>query len=426
MLAPALLFAVLFFLLPVLMTAVFSFTTMSTATGISGGRYQISPASLRVLAVDFQLPELADQLATQHYLIDAAGLQTLANQRWPADLIDEIRSALGDQTFTQRRDLERALRQLRHRPHSVREIKAIAEVFQHSVGTDPFDSQESLLAAIDHAGLILSPTQQQAVIASSYTGWRWSSENYRRMLALPDTRKALINTLIYVFLTLTLFNIGYALCLALMTHYLPPRSGAFFRGLWLLPRISPPVLYVLLWKWLAWDTGFISALTAMFGMAPKNWMLDSAANAWVFIILINGFVGASMGMLVFASAIKAIPQTQFWASEVDGVSRWQQIRYIILPQLRWPILFVTCYQTLSLLASFDLILLATNGGPGGTTEVWSLKAYHTALNNYAGNLQYGYGAALAMVLVAIGLILSLLYLRIFNFRQLVGKPRIEI
>ena len=93
--------------------------------------------------------------------------------------------------------------------------------------------------------------------------------------------------------------------------------------------------------------------------------------------------------------------------------------------MRWPILFVTCYQTLSLLASFNEILLATNGGPGNATEVWALSAYHTALRNYAGNLEYGLGAAMALVLVVIGVMLSLLYLRVFNYGTLVAKPLIE-
>ena len=85
-----------------------------------------------------------------------------------------------------------------------------------------------------------------------------------------------------------------------------------------------------------------------------------------------------------------------------------------------------CYQTLSLLTSFEYILLATDGGPGGSTEVWALHAFHAALRNYAGNLQYGYGAALAMVLVGIGLTLSCLYLKLFRFKDLVARPRIEI
>ncbi|MEE9569079.1 MAG: sugar ABC transporter permease, partial [Candidatus Binatia bacterium] len=125
------------------------------------------------------------------------------------------------------------------------------------------------------------------------------------------------------------------------------------------------------------------------------------------------------------SAITAIPKQILYASEVDGASRWQQIRHIILPQLKWPILFVTVYQTLSLLTSFEQILLSTDGGPGSTTEVWALSAYHNALDNYWGNLQYGYGAAQALVLVVIGIIMSVIYLRFFRFQELVRRPRIE-
>ena len=132
-----------------------------------------------------------------------------------------------------------------------------------------------------------------------------------------------------------------------------------------------------------------------------------------------------MGMLIFSSAIKAIPSTLFHASEVDGATRMQQIWHIILPQLRWPILFITSYQTLSLLTSFEYILLATDGGPGGATEVWALTTYMKALSNYGGALQYGYGAALSLVLVVIGITLSLIYLRLFNFNDLTAKPKIE-
>ena len=127
---------------------------------------------------------------------------------------------------------------------------------------------------------------------------------------------------------------------------------------------------------------------------------------------------------VFVS-IKAIPTSMLYASEVDGANRWQQVRHIILPQMRWPILFMTSYQTLSLLTSFEYILLATDGGPGRATEVWALAAYHTALNNYGGNLQYGLGAAYALALVFIGIGLSVVYLRLFNFKELLAKPRIE-
>ncbi len=425
-LAPAMIFVVLFFLAPVVLTAVFSFTNMSTATGITGGAWQISPSTLQTLASREGLPDLAERLGKRVFVVDEAGLEALAAEGADPALVAELGEKLLGKPFDDRRAFEREIKKLKNRPRRVREIKKLSAHFERSVVGQRFDSAEALVAAVRGVGLTLAPQEAEALSRAAYTGWTWTTENFRRMVAIPDTRRTLINTLFYVFSTLILFNTGFAMVLAIATHYLPERSAGVFRTIWLLPRVLPPVLYVLMWKWLAWDTGFLSALLDDFGIRPRNWMLDTAANAWVFVILINGFVGASMGMLIFSAAIKAIPEQIFYASEVDGASRWQQIRHIILPQLRWPILFITTYQTLSLLASFEYILLATEGGPAGATEVWSLKAYLTALNNYAGNLAYGYGAALALVLVVIGITLSVAYLFFFDFRSQTRPPRIEI
>ncbi|MBX4870419.1 carbohydrate ABC transporter permease [Rhizobium bangladeshense] len=422
MIAPAAIMIVLFFLMPVVLTAVFSMTNMTTATGISGGAYQIAPSSLNTLKS--VMPDIAYEMAEPRYAIDEAGLKAVEGLGLAPGIAAELRAKHAGEVFPTRREAERMLKDLAERP-STREVKQISEQFNRSIVNTRFDSKGQLFSALDTLGLKLTPEQKETVARASYTGWTWTTDNFSRIATSPDMARVLFNTALYVALVLTLFNVGYALLLAIWTHYMPPRPASIFRGIWLLPRITPVVIYILLWKWLAWDSGFISVLMGKFGYPAKNYLLDTAYNAWFFVVLINGFIGASMGMLVFSSAMKAIPKSQFYASEVDGASRWQQIRYIILPQMRWPILFVTCYQTLSLLASFNEILLATNGGPGNTTEVWALAAYHTALRNYAGNLEYGLGAAMALVLVVIGVTLSLLYLRVFNYRTLVAKPLIE-
>jgi inositol-phosphate transport system permease protein len=145
------------------------------------------------------------------------------------------------------------------------------------------------------------------------------------------------------------------------------------------------------------------------------------------VILINGFVGASLGMLVFTSAIETIPIDLIRAARVDGANAWQIVRRITLPLLKWPILFVLVYQAMSLMASYEYILLTTNGGPGlYGTEVWSLWAFHTALNSYYGNLQIGLGAAMAAFLVLGSLVVSFVLLRLFRFGDLVSEPRVEI
>jgi inositol-phosphate transport system permease protein len=59
------------------------------------------------------------------------------------------------------------------------------------------------------------------------------------------------------------------------------------------------------------------------------------------------------------------------------------------------------------------------------TEVWSLWAYHKALNNYYGNFQYGFGAALAAVLVVVGIIFAIIYLKFFKFGELIKEPLID-
>lgn len=424
-LAPAFIFVVIFFLAPVALTAVFAFTNMSSATGITGGAYVVKPSVLKRLENDGFDAAAISALSRSTYAVSDFTLSRATAAGVDELIVSEITSRFSGQEFEGRKEFERALKSLDNAPRTTRRLKGLAVHFESNILNRRFETPEDLHQAVAELGVKMAPDAQDTLAKSTYSGWTFTTDNFARIFSSSSTMGILINTIIFVFVTLTLFNTGFALVLAVTTHYLPSRQAALFRLIWFLPRITPPVLYVLLWKWLAWDTGFISTVLSPFGVDPRNWMLDTPLNAWTFLILLSGFVGASFGMILFSSAIAAIPKGLFWASQVDGASRWQQVRYVILPLLRWPILFVTSYQTLSLLTSFEYIFLATNGGPGSSTETWALSAYHSALFSYTGNLQYGLGAALALILVVLGVILSLLYLRIFNFDTLVGKPRIE-
>lgn len=262
-----------------------------------------------------------------------------------------------------------------------------------------------------------------------------SLENYTKLFSDRFFPKILRNTFFYVAVTLTVFNVGMALLVALLTTHIDRKAGFFFRVLWLLPRITPPVIYIMMWKRLGGPApfGIINSFLAWFGIEGINWIGSSKAlfagisPAWVFVILTNGFIGASWGMIIFTSAIEAIPKDYLMASKVDGAGVWQTIRHVIIPMIKWPLLFVTTYQTLSLLTSFEYILLLTNGGPGlYHTEVWALTAYKRALATYFGSGQWAYGAAWAVILVIIGVIMSIIYLRVFNFKELVQEPKIEV
>jgi inositol-phosphate transport system permease protein len=248
-------------------------------------------------------------------------------------------------------------------------------------------------------------------------------ENFERM-ATRDSRllASLGITAIFVVSTLAIFNVGFALLLALTTTAVPPKAGAFFRAVWLLPRMSPSVVYALLWAWVVDpnERGLLNqVLIHAFGMAP----VDLRSNApMVLIIVANGFIGASLGMIIFTSAIRSIPEHLFHAARADGAGALAIVRHIVFPALRWPISYMTIHQTLSLLVSFEYILLITGGGPFYDTTVFSLYAYRRAFESG----QYAYGAALSLILIVIGLIAALGMWRLMDMRRLLLPPRIEV
>ncbi len=263
--------------------------------------------------------------------------------------------------------------------------------------------------------LILAFTDMTLSLRWEFVGLK----NYVKFLQDPLIPQIAKNTLVYVSATLSI-NVIFGLFLALLTTYFVKREnvGLAFRSLWLLPRMTPPVVYALLWIWMTDPTeyGLLNMMLQAFGLPPLSWRTEYPMAT---IILVNGMVGASFGMIIFSAAIKSIPVDYIRAAKVDGASDLGVVRWVILPLLKWPLMFVTTWQTLSLLASYEYILLVTQGGPNHRSEVWSLYAYYKAF----ASGQYGYGAAIAMVLVAVAVIIALLMLRIFGFRRLMELMR---
>ena len=270
-------------------------------------------------------------------------------------------------------------------------------------------------------------------LASSNFNQPWTYigfDNYQRVIDDPFRDRIIGNTFRYVVTTLILFNVGLALLLAVLTTHVNRAVGFAARALWLLPRITPPVVYVVMWQRIGQQAPFgilgqsLSAVGGL-GVDTDQYFLNN--NPWMFVILINGFVGASFGMILFSSAIESIPKDLTMAARVDGAGTWRVIRDVTVPQLKYPLLFVTAYQTLSLLVSFEYILLLTRGGPGlFQTEVWALTSYNRALGSYFGANQWASGAAWGFILVSIGLIMATVYLRLFRFREMVAEPKIEL
>ena len=235
---------------------------------------------------------------------------------------------------------------------------------------------------------------------------------------------ALAKTAVFVILTLTIFNVTFGLLLALTTTALPDWLGGTFRAIWLLPRMSPSVVYALLWIWVVDPTerGLLNqVLIYVFGTEPVNLILD---QPMMLIVFANGFIGASIGMLILTSTIRSIPEHLFHAARVDGAGPLSVVRHIVMPALRWPLSYITVFQSLALMVSFEYIFLIM--GPARSTMTMAMLSYTKTLAPQIGSGQYAYGAAITLVLIVIGMVVALILYRLTNMKALLAKPRIEV
>lgn len=259
---------------------------------------------------------------------------------------------------------------------------------------------------------------------------RWSfigAGNYQALLTDPLTLRFLANTAIFVTGVLS-FNILAGLFLAIVSTSVGEILGYSLRAVYLLPRVTPSVVFAftMLWIFSPLESGALNTLATRLGLSrsPVAWTADFP---WMFLFIVNGLVGCSLGMLVFTSAIKSIPPDYIVAARVDGASTPRIVAGIVLPLIRNHIGFVTAYQTLSLIASFEYILLTLDGGPGYySTEVWALAAYHRAFSQYFIASDYGYAAAMVVILMAAAALLTAAYWRIFRLGAGIAEPKLEV
>lgn len=249
-------------------------------------------------------------------------------------------------------------------------------------------------------------------VVMAFTGldktFEWSFvgiKNFRRVFLDPNTPTIIVNTLIYVGVCIT-GTLIIDLFFAIMTTYFikSERSSSLFKGILMIPMITPAVVYSVLWVWLLSSTGdgFLNKL--LMGLTgtdtPVNWI---AKYPMQVVICAKLLTSIAYGTIIFSSAIKSIPENQFKAARVDGAREWEIVKSIILPNLRFHVMFIALWETLGLLTDYVTILLITDGGPGKASETWALSAYHKAFIDG----KYGYGAAISLILILVVLVLMI-------------------
>jgi multiple sugar transport system permease protein len=207
---------------------------------------------------------------------------------------------------------------------------------------------------------------------------------------------ALRFTLLYIALTTPLV-LGLGFALALGASVLTQRLKAVFITASLLPFIITPVVGALSIKWLFRDDGLVSVLLAQFG-GQVHWMAQ-AWSAQLLVILYGVWHVVPFAFIVLYAGLQSVPQDALEAATIDGASRWQKLRYVMVPHLMPLIVFVTLIHVMDAYRVFEPVLVLTQGA--FTTSVQYLT-YHVLL---VENNPYKASAAAVLTVLGIGLLL---------------------
>jgi multiple sugar transport system permease protein len=165
----------------------------------------------------------------------------------------------------------------------------------------------------------------------------------------------------------------------------------------------------LLWYWLFNPTfGLIDKALLDFGLISKrvNWLgTDADLSTWAIIVSIVWKV-IGFGMLMFVTAIQAIPTEINEATMVDGASHWQRTLRVTLPLTRRTVLLVTLISVIGSILAFDQFYIMTAGQPFNQTAT---AVFYVYLNSFP-YLKLGYGAALSVIIAAIVLAFTVVQL----------------
>jgi multiple sugar transport system permease protein len=229
-------------------------------------------------------------------------------------------------------------------------------------------------------------------------------DNYIRMFDDPTVKVSIWNTLVFLIGSAVIGQqvLGFLIAL-LMKH----RNKTFRRVIgtivlagWVTPEI---VCALCLYSFFS-DDGTLNAILSAFGIPEVAWLFTVPM---LTIILANVWHGTAFSMLVFQAALDDVPSDIEEAAVVDGASKWQILFRITLPYIKESITTNMMLVTLQTLGVFGLIYAMTGGGPGTKTTTLPIFMYNQAFINY----QLGYGTAISLLLLLIGILLSLFYIR---------------
>lgn len=231
--------------------------------------------------------------------------------------------------------------------------------------------------------------------------------NYVRVFEDPINLIALRNTVVYALISVPgQMVLGLAIALLLEQKI---RGKVFFRLLFYLPVISSWVVVSLIFMFLFNSEGLVNQF---FGdqlgwVDPNTAWLNRAETALPVIALLGIWKGVGWVMIIYLAALQGIPKELTEAATIDGANGFQVTRFVTVPLLAPATLFILVLLTIGAFQSFIQFYVMTGGGPFHQTEVFLSYMYHQAFTF----LDFGYASAIAWVLAALILVISLIQFR---------------
>lgn len=241
----------------------------------------------------------------------------------------------------------------------------------------------------------------------SFAGLR----NFQLLIESPNFWNSLWVTTQFVAIAVTVeFLLGLGLALVLSRDVPGVRM---FRSLILVPLALAPIVVGLLWRFmLGTEYGLINNVITLVGL-PRTDFLSNTSVALIVIALVDVWQWTPFMFLILLAGVQALPLEPFEAAAIDGASRWQTLRYITLPLLRYPILVALLLRTIDAFRVYDLIFMMTRGGPINVTDTLSWHIYNIGFRNF----NMSYASALSWIMLIIVTVVVSIFVRLLLDRS---------
>ncbi|MGW3117517.1 carbohydrate ABC transporter permease [Streptomyces sp. NPDC001107] len=231
--------------------------------------------------------------------------------------------------------------------------------------------------------------------------------NFRKAFEDEEFLNAVWLTLVFTVVSSLLGQntLGLALAALVQRASKPVRTltGGIVITAWVLPEVVAGFLLYAFFR----REGTLNAILDWLRLPSQNWLFTLPILAVSFA---NVWRGTAFSMLVYSAALNEIPKEITEAAEVDGAGGWRRMWHITLPMIRRSIATNLMLNTLQTLSVFGLIWVMTRGGPGNKSQTLPLFMYEQAFQNS----MIGYGTAVALLLLLVGSLFSLVYLRLLR------------